>query len=76
MCTLLSDGITPSIRLQSFVFVLLALFNLAPEPARAENQSLAVKLKARQQLRTPVNDELLHELEQDFVDLLQQSDSR
>ncbi len=60
---------------QRLVFiVLLAVCPVAPVWAQQKTADLAFKLKARMTLRTPVNDELLHELEQDFVDLLKQSD--
>ncbi len=60
-------------RWNTFLVVLLAAGLTVPEGVRGEDPTSADKVKERQKLRTPVEDELLHELEQDFVDLLKKS---
>ena len=70
----MGSRITTSARLTAILMVLVAAGHLAPTAARGENPNLSIKLKDRRELRTPVSDELLHELEQDFVSLLQESE--
>jgi hypothetical protein len=74
MCGRFGNRLTTSVRLPALLIALLAVCHLAPAGAQEEIASLSVKLKDRLELRTPVSDELLHELEQDFVSLLQQSE--
>ena len=63
-----------SFRQRLVLIVLLTVCPVAALWAQQNVADVASKLKARMTLRTPGNDELLHELEQDFVDLLKQSD--
>ena len=60
-------------RLVMIVVVVLVLGTFVSPSPKTQSAELPANVQARLPLHTPVSDELLYELEKDFVELLQQS---
>ena len=65
---------SPSRRIRKWPLLIVAIGFLPLTVATGQSPTLTPKLRSRLKLRTPVSDELLYELEKDFVDLLRESD--
>ncbi len=61
-------------QLSRLVMIVVVVFGVIVAPsANTQSAEILANVQARLALRTPVTDELLYELEKDFVELLKQS---